>query len=69
MGGFQKFLLRGNVVDLAVAFVLGGAFATVVTSFVGDILTPLLDLNRCAGFLDAGLDDPRRRRGTVRGYS
>ncbi|MDQ2934532.1 MAG: large conductance mechanosensitive channel protein MscL [Chloroflexota bacterium] len=42
--GFRDFILRGNVVDLAVAFVLGGAFATVVTSFVGDILTPLLGL-------------------------
>lgn len=44
MKGFRDFLLRGNVVDLAVAFVIGGAFAAVVTSFVGDILTPLLGL-------------------------
>ena len=31
MGGFKKFLLRGNLVDLAVAFVIGAAFATLVT--------------------------------------
>ena len=42
--GFRDFLLRGNVVDLAVAFVIGAAFAAVVGSFVGDILTPLLGL-------------------------
>jgi large conductance mechanosensitive channel len=42
--GFRDFIWRGNVVDLAVAFVLGVAFAAVVTSFVVDILTPLLGL-------------------------
>ena len=42
--GFRDFLLRGNVVDLAVAFVIGAAFAAVIGSFVGDILTPLLGL-------------------------
>jgi large conductance mechanosensitive channel len=41
---FRNFLLRGNVVDLAVAVVIGGAFGAVVVSFVGDILTPLLGL-------------------------
>ena len=39
---FRDFLLRGNVVDLAVAVVIGVAFGAVVTSFVIDILTPLL---------------------------
>lgn len=39
---FRDFLLRGNVVDLAVAVVIGVAFGAVVTSFVVDILTPLL---------------------------
>jgi large conductance mechanosensitive channel len=42
--GFRDFIMRGNVVDLAVAFVIGAAFATVVSSFVADILTPLLGL-------------------------
>jgi large conductance mechanosensitive channel len=40
--GFREFLLRGNVVDLAVAVIIGAAFGTVVTSFVKDILTPLI---------------------------
>jgi large conductance mechanosensitive channel len=39
---FREFLLRGNVVDLAVAVILGAAFGAVVTSFVEDLLTPLL---------------------------
>jgi large conductance mechanosensitive channel len=39
---FRAFLLRGNIIDLAVAFVLGVAFAAVVTSFVEDLLTPLI---------------------------
>lgn len=42
--GFKEFILKGNVVDLAVAVVIGGAFALVVSSFVADILTPLLGL-------------------------
>lgn len=39
---FKQFLLRGNVVDLAVAVVLGAAFSAVVTSFVENIITPLI---------------------------
>ena len=42
--GFRDFILRGNVVDLAVAVVIAGAFGAVVASFVADILTPLLGL-------------------------
>ncbi|HEX2194143.1 MAG TPA: large conductance mechanosensitive channel protein MscL [Candidatus Limnocylindria bacterium] len=44
ISGFRDFVMRGNVVDLAVAFVLGAAFASVVTAFVTGILTPLLGL-------------------------
>lgn len=40
--GFKTFVLRGNVVDLAVAVVVGTAFETVVKAFVADILTPLI---------------------------
>ncbi len=40
--GFRAFILRGNVVDLAVAFILGGAFAQVIQSLVADVLTPLI---------------------------
>ena len=39
---FKKFLLRGNVVDLAVAVVVGTAFTAVVKSLVSDLLTPLI---------------------------
>jgi len=42
--GFKKFLLRGNVVDLAVAVVIGAAFTRVVNSLVDSFLTPLIAL-------------------------
>lgn len=42
IGDFKAFLLRGNVIDLAVAVVIGAAFGAVVTSLVEDMLTPLL---------------------------
>ena len=38
----KDFLLRGNIVDLAVAVVIGAAFGAIVTSFVNDIITPLI---------------------------
>jgi large conductance mechanosensitive channel len=40
--GFRQFLLRGNVIDLAVAVVIGTAFGAVVTALVADLLTPLI---------------------------
>lgn len=40
--GFRDFVLRGNVVDLAVGVVIGAAFGSVVTAFVKDLLTPLI---------------------------
>ncbi len=52
---FRDFVLRGNVVDLAVAFVIGAAFAAVVTSFVSDILTPLLGLIGVPDFREASV--------------
>lgn len=42
MRGFRDFLLRGNVVDLAVAVVIGAAFGAVVAALVKDLLTPLI---------------------------
>jgi large conductance mechanosensitive channel len=42
MSGFKKFLLRGNVVDLAVAVVIGAAFGAVVQALVKDLITPLI---------------------------
>lgn len=42
LGGFKTFLLRGNVVDLAVGIVIGVAFGAVVTALVKDLITPLI---------------------------
>ncbi len=42
--GFKDFVLRGNVVDLAVAVVIGAAFTAVVTAFTGAFLKPLIQL-------------------------
>ena len=42
MKGFRQFLLRGNVVDLAVAVVIGGAFGAVVAALVKDLITPIV---------------------------
>ena len=50
MDGFKKFLLRGNVVDLAVAVVIGAAFAQVVGAIVDGLITPLV------GALTGGVD-------------
>ena len=50
VGEFQKFIMRGNVVDLAVGIIIGAAFTTIVNSLVKDVFTPLL------GLLVGGLD-------------
>ena len=47
---FRKFIIRGNVIDLAVGIVIGAAFTTVVKSFVDDILMP--PIGRVAGGVD-----------------
>lgn len=39
---FKKFILRGNVMDMAVGVIVGGAFTAIVTSLNADILTPIL---------------------------
>ncbi|MCB0819762.1 MAG: large-conductance mechanosensitive channel protein MscL [Bacteroidetes bacterium] len=50
MSEFKAFAMRGNVLDLAVGVVIGGAFGAIVSSLVGDIIMPLL------GVLTGGLD-------------
>lgn len=40
--GFRNFIMRGNVVDLAVAVIIGGAFGQIVNSLVADVLTPFI---------------------------
>ena len=47
---FKAFVMRGNVVDLAVGVVIGGAFGAIVTSLVGDIVMPAI------GMLTSGVD-------------
>jgi large conductance mechanosensitive channel len=42
MKGFKQFIMRGNVLDLAVAVVIGAAFGAVVTALVKDLITPLI---------------------------
>ena len=56
---FKTFILRGNVVDLAVGVVIGAAFAAVVTSFVENILTPIIAIPGSADFseLDITISD------------
>ncbi len=55
ISGFREFIMRGNVIELAVAVVIGAAFGAVITSFVADILTPLLGLVGVPDFKDAVL--------------
>lgn len=53
MKGFKEFLMQGNIAELAVAVVIGTAFAAVVDTFVSSIITPLL--NALGGANTAGL--------------
>lgn len=50
--GFREFILRGNVVDLAVAVVIGAAFGAVVSSLVKDLVTPLISIPGTVNFSD-----------------
>jgi large conductance mechanosensitive channel len=50
MSGFREFIARGNVLDLAVAVIIGAAFATIVTSLTDDVIMPVV------GWLFGGLD-------------
>ncbi|MGA9580661.1 MAG: large conductance mechanosensitive channel protein MscL [Allosphingosinicella sp.] len=50
MSGFSEFIAKGNVLDLAVAVIIGAAFATIVTSLTSDIIMPVI------GWLSGGLD-------------
>lgn len=50
MNDFKAFAMKGNVVDMAVGVVIGGAFGKIVTSLVSDIITPLI------GLVSGGMD-------------
>ena len=55
MKGFKEFVLRGNVIDLAVAVVIGAAFTAIVTSLVTNIFNPLIGAAFNASMLDEAL--------------
>ena len=62
---FKKFALRGNVMDMAVGIIIGGAFGAVVTSLVGEVMKPPLDylVAKSVGSIDGwtwALDDERK---------
>ena len=44
IGEFKEFIMRGNVMDMAVGVIIGGAFGTIITSLVEDVLTPLIGM-------------------------
>ncbi|MCP2246284.1 large-conductance mechanosensitive channel protein MscL [Lentzea aerocolonigenes] len=63
--GFKDFLMRGNVVDLAVAVVIGAAFGTIVTAFTSNIINPLVALfggNNVEGFAYQLLDSNEKTK-------
>lgn len=60
---FKEFALKGNMVDMAVGIIIGGAFGTIVSSLVGDVMMPALgyvtgglDFSKMAASLGQGLD-------------
>src|SRR5919108_5507870 len=57
---FREFALRGNVMDLAVAVIIGGAFGKIVTSLVDDLLMPVI------GLFTGGIDLSERVAGVVK---
>jgi len=57
---FKEFAIRGNVVDLAVAVIIGGAFGKIITSLVDDILMPVI------GLFAGGIDLSERTIGVVK---
>ena len=62
IGEFRDFLFRGNIIDLAVAVVLGAAFGAIIASLVADIITPLLGILGIPDFstwvIQVGSGDP-----------
>ena len=64
LGGFKAFILRGNVVDLAVGIVIGAAFTSVVNGLVSDIITPLIPVSN-GSFANWKLPVPYNPKATV----
>ena len=55
--GFKEFLLRGNIVDLSIAVVIGTAFTALVTKFTESIIQPLIDRIGAGGASEYDSDD------------
>jgi len=53
LSGFKQFILRGNVIDMSVGVVVGAAFASLVSAFTADLLTPLIGAVRGVPSFDA----------------
>ncbi len=49
---FKAFIMRGNVIDLAIGFIIGAAFSAIVASLVADIIGPLIGLGSPGGTLE-----------------
>lgn len=66
LSGFRTFILRGNVIDLAIGIVIGAAFTGLVTSLVGDVITPLIPLpgKNSLGTWNITLPSPPYSKGT-----
>ncbi len=68
---FKDFAMKGNLVDIAVAFVMGGAFGKVITSFTEGIVAPFIgmltgkDLSKNAWVLQKGVDEVKDASGKV----
>lgn len=64
-GEFKKFIMRGNVIDLAVGVIIGGAFQAIVNSLVNDVISPLIgmiggtDFNAYSVILKEAVTDPK----------
>jgi len=63
---FKTFIQRGNVMDLAVAVVMGAAFSKIVNSLVGDVLTPILGIATTGEGIFSGLDIPLYQNAVIK---
>lgn len=67
MSEFKKFILKGNIIDMAVGVIIGGAFGKIVTSLVNDILMPALGAVTGGGFVQhSEMGDPPGGHGCLR---
>jgi large conductance mechanosensitive channel len=63
---FKAFIQRGNVMDLAIAVIMGAAFNKIVSSLVGDVLTPILGIATTGEGIFSGLDIPLYQNAVIK---